>query len=358
MSKKVLQTISDYEHEAISKLSPGLSDYIQKRAGDGKTFAANLDVFTKYQLFPRILQGVEKVDTSIQILRDKNIAAPFMIAPTAWHKMFCKNGEADTSAAAKSFGIPYIISSFSTMDFHEIDTDLSHTWYQILMYKDKSLMRKWINKAEQAGCSAIVLTVDAPLGCSMCKSSVKDITPTKFPVNELPLFPTDPSLPYNTLDDYYPQYMGSASSWSDVKEIMSFTKLPVIIKGILHPDDAIMAYKVGAKGIVISNHGGRQLDNAISSLDALALIPQKIRDKIDVYMDGGIRSGTDIYKAVALGAKAVLLGRAVLYGLSVNGKDGLTSVLEILQNELETCMHMTGCSTVQDITKDKLYLTK
>jgi isopentenyl diphosphate isomerase/L-lactate dehydrogenase-like FMN-dependent dehydrogenase len=341
----------------MATLSPELFDYIQKRAGEGNTFLGNFDAFAKYQLFPRVLQGVEKVNTSTEVL-GKAITNPFMIAPTAWHKMFTPKGEADTSAAAKSFGIPYIISSFSTLDFHEIDSDLSHTWYQILIYKDKSLMKQWIEKAEKAGCSAIVLTVDAILGCSMCKSSASNLKPVKFPVKELPLFPKDPALSYETLDDYYPQYMGEASSWDDIKEVISFTSLPVIIKGILHPEDALKAVEVGAKGIVISNHGGRQLDDTIASLDALALVPQEVKDKIDVYMDSGIRTGADVFKALALGAKAVLLGRAALYGISVNGKEGLLSVLNILHKELTVSMHMTGCATIKDISSDRLFINK
>jgi (S)-2-hydroxy-acid oxidase len=354
VNTRLLRTLADYEQAALTKLPRGLADYIQKSAGEGKTFRANLDVFEKYQLLPRVLTGITKIDTTTKVL-SKEISAPVMIAPTAWHKMFCQKGEADTAAATKAFGIPFVISSFSTLDFPEISDDLSNSWYQILVYKDKTLMKQWIKKAEDAGCSAIVITIDAPLGCSMCKASPPGADPVKFPVHKLPLFPTDPSLPYKNLDEYYPQYMGSDSGWEDIQEVISFTKLPVVLKGILHAGDAQKAIEVGAKGIIISNHGGRQLDNAIASLDALALIPQSIKDQIEVYMDSGIRTGTDIFKALALGAKAVLIGRAALYGISVNGKEGLESVLGILQKELETCMYMTGCSTVSDITRKSIY---
>jgi isopentenyl diphosphate isomerase/L-lactate dehydrogenase-like FMN-dependent dehydrogenase len=354
MNKTSLSTIADYEKAAMAKLSAGLANYIQKSAGEGKTFKANLSVFEKYQLFPQVLKGIVAIDTKTQVL-GKTISAPIMIAPTAWHKMFSPNGEADTAAATKAFGIPYVISSFSTLDFGEISNDLSNSWYQILVYKDKSLMKKWIKKAETAGCSAIVITVDAPLGCSMCKVSASNIEPVKFPIHDLPLFPTDPTLPYKNLDEYYPQYMGSDSNWEDIKEVISYTNLPVILKGILHVEDAEKAIEVGAKGIIISNHGGRQLDNAITSLDALALMPQSVKDRIEVYMDSGIRKGSDIFKALALGAKAVLIGRAALYGISVNGKEGLESVLRILRNELKTSMHMTGCSKVAEITSKQIF---
>lgn len=346
---KTLLTVADYEKAAMESLTPGLFDYIQKSAGEGKTARGNINAFDKYQLFPQVLQGVNKVDLSTAVL-GKNFKNPLGIAPTAWHKMFNeKGGEADTACAAIEMGSPYIISSFSTMDFPEISNELSNTWYQILMYEDKSLMKEWIEKAEVAGCSAIVITVDAPLGCSMCKTSSSNVEPVNFPIHQLPLFPKNLSLPYNNLDEYYPKYMGSSFSWDDIKKVISFSKLPVVLKGILRSEDAEQAVKVGAKGIIISNHGGRQLDNTISSLDALALIPQSVKDKIEVYVDGGIRSGTDVFKALALGARMVFLGRPILYGMSVSGKEGIKDVLNILQKELEICMHMTGCSTVTGI---------
>src|SRR3990172_2664373 len=295
MKMKEPSSLSEYQQVALSKLQPALVDYIQKSAGTGKSLVANLDAFSQYQLFPRVLRGVQQVDTSVNIL-GKKLAATIMTAPTAFHKMFTPNGEKDTSDAAKSFGTNYIVSCFSTSDFPEIGKDLSHTWYQMLIYKDKSLMEKYIAKAQDAGCSAIVLTVDAPLGCSMCSSTAAP-TRLKFPIHQLPLFPVDPKLSYSSLDEYYEKYIDPAASWGDIEEIIHSTRVPVIIKGILHPEDADKARQVHAKGIIVSNHGGRQLDNTISTLDALALIPRDIRKdgRMEIYMDGGIRSGTDVF---------------------------------------------------------------
>ena len=348
---KQLRTIADYQEAALAKLPAGMADYVQKTAGTGRTLAANIDAFSHYRLIPRVLQCIERVDTVTTAL-GKKIAHPIMIAPTAWHKMFSKEGEHATSEAAKSFGVPYVISSFSSSDFKEIGSDLSHAWYQLLVYKDKKLMREYISCAEEAGCSALVLTVDAPLGCSMCKSSDASAVKPNFPVNNLPLFPIDSKIPYKTLDEYYPKYIDHAASWFDISKIIDSTKIPVVIKGVLHPKDMKEAVRVGARGIIVSNHGGRQLDGAISSLDALATVPNEVKRKIDVYMDGGIRNGVDIFKAIALGAREVLIGRPALYGLAVNGKAGLEHVLSILDEELRECMHMTGCATVKDITRD------
>jgi len=346
--------ILEYRSAALAKLSLPLADYIERKAGFGKTFDANLESYSRYKLIPRVLKKIEEVDTSVTIMGE-HIKAPIIIAPTPWHKMFCDNGEKDTFDATCSFGIPYIISSFSTCDFSEIGSNLSNVWYQLLVYRDKELMKKYIVKAEKSGCSAIVLTIDAPLGCSMCKQVSSGTERLEFPIHNLPLFPHDPTLPYATLDEYYKKYINSSASWEDIKEIISFTRLPVILKGILHPVDVEQAISYGAKGIIISNHGGRQLDGAISSLEALSLLSNDFKNTIDIYMDGGILSGIDIFKASALGAKAVLIGRAALYGLIVGGHHGLVSLLNLLNQELKECMHMTGCADIKSITRDLLH---
>ena len=355
MDTNSFQTIADYEAAASEKLGISLTDYVQKRAGEGKTYTSNINAYEKYEIIPRVLAGIKNLTTHSKVL-GKEIDVPIMIAPIAWHKMYTPLGEVSAAQAAKESGINFVVSCFSTLDLKQIDqSELSHTWYQLLMYKDVDLMKKYIAKAEAAGCSAIVLTIDAPIGCSMCKSTVKRAAPITFPVNDLPLFPKDPAVPYDNLDDYYKKYMSPAQSWDDIRELVASTKLPVVLKGILHPDDALQAVKIGVKGIVISNHGGRQLDNVIGSLDALATIPDKVKNKIDVYLDGGIRTGTDIFKALALGAKAVFIGRSAIYGLAVNGKDGLNDVVGILSDELKRCMTMTGCENVNQITKDLLF---
>ena len=347
-------TVSEYRDAALAKIPASLADYIEKKAGLGKTFAGNFDAFAQYQLIPRVLQSINQIDLTTTVLNQR-MAAPIIIAPTAWHKMFCEHGEKDTASAAHAFGIPYIVSSFSTCDFEEIGNDLSHVWYQLLMYKNKNLMRKYIEKAEQAGCSAIVLTIDAPLGCSMCKVPSSQTPTIAFPIQQLPLFPKDSAMPFSNLDDYYKQYIDSAAGWDDIKEVMSLTHLPIILKGILHPLDVQQAIDIGIKGIVISNHGGRQLDNAISTLDALALLADDMKKNIDIYLDGGIRTGTDIFKALALGAKAILIGRAALYGLIIDGQQGLLSLLSIMSNELKECMHMTGVATTEGINRNFIY---
>ena len=351
MADTKLKNIADYQQKALEKLGPSLTDYIQKTAGEGKTFKSNLDVFSKYELVSCEQKSLTQ-NVGQEILGTK-ISSPIMIAPTAWHKMFTPNGEADTSSAAKDFGTKYVISSFSTLDFSEIDNDLSHTWYQLLMYKDLNLMKQYIDRAEKAGCSGIVLTIDAVTGCSMCKSD-PNVAPIVFPVHKLPVFPENPNLPYTNLDDYYEKYMPMKLNWDNIREIISYTKLPIILKGILSNDDAKKAIEVGAKAIVVSNHGGRQNDEAIATLTGLTMLSPDIKEKIDIYLDGGVRSGADIFKALALGAKAVFIGRPALYGLAVNGKDGLVDVLNIFTDELKAAMTVTGCTSLSDISPERI----
>lgn len=348
-----MKTIADYQSVAIGKLGPGLTDYIQKTAGEGKTFRSNLSAYSRYDLVAGTSSNdASTPDTSVSILGRK-IATPVMIAPTAWHGMFTPQGEAATSAAAKTFGTNYVISSFSTLDFPQIDSELSHAWYQLLMYKDLGLMKRYIDKAVDAGCSAIVLTVDAVVGCSMCKKN-STVPAVEFPVHKLPIFPEDPAVPYGTLDDYYEKYMPMKLNWDDIRELVSYTKVPIILKGVLTATDVLKAVEVGAKAVVISNHGGRQDDELSATLEALALLPADVRGKIEIYLDGGIRNGSHVFKALALGAKAVFIGRPALYGLAVNGKEGLLDVLNILTDELRESMQSTGCGSLADIGSDRV----
>lgn len=345
------KTIADFQNEALGLLGPALADYVQKTAGNGNTFKANLDYYGAYGVVTG--SKSERVpDTSVSIL-GRNLNAPIMIAPTAWHKMFTPDGESATSAAAREFGTNYVISSFSTLDFPQIDSDLSHAWYQLLMYKDLDLMKRYVDKAVSAGCSGIVITIDAVTGCSMCKKD-PNVPAVEFPVHKLPIFPEDPGCSYGTLDDYYDQYMPMTLNWDDIAKIVSYTNLPVILKGVMSMDEVVKAIEVGAKAVVISNHGGRQNDELVSTLQALESIPFELKDKIEIYLDGGIRNGSDVFKALALGAKAVFIGRPALYGLAVNGKTGLVDVLDILNEELRESMKETGCTSLNDIDSSKV----
>lgn len=342
--------MKEYKAMAEAVLAPEILEYIAKTAGIGKTFKANMESFEQFRLLPRVMAGgVVSIKTSVL---GKEFAMPIGIAPTAFHSLFNPEGEHATAAAALAAGVPYIISSFSTQSFGQISSDHSGNWYQMLMLKDLQLMLKYVRMAEQAGCGAIVITVDAPLGCSMCTAPT-NMRPVEFPIHGLPLFPVDESLPYNTLDEYYSKYI-VPMSWVDIQTIIQATSLPVVLKGILHPQDVVRAAEVGAKGIIVSNHGGRQQDGAVPSLQALSLVPQSVRNNLEVYLDGGVRTGQDVFKALALGARAVFLGRSVLYALAADGRGGVEELYNGLAKELQQTMQMCGAISLQDIVPDML----
>lgn len=343
-------TIADYEKSALEKLGPGLADYVQKTTGEGGTLHPNLTAYSRY----RIASGHKtKIALTGLSVFERELTTPVMIAPTAWHGMFTPQGEAATSFAAEDFGTNFTISSFSTLDLYDISTELSHAWYQILMYRDLGLMKLYIDKAVTVGCSAIVITIDAVAGCSMCKKDPA-VPAVKFPLHDLPLLPKDPAIPYSSFDEYYEKYMPMRLDWDDVREIVSYAQVPVVIKGALSRMDILNAITAGASAVIISNHGGRQGDGSLSTLEALARLPWSMRHQIDIFLDGGIRCGSDIFKALGLGAKAVLIGRPALYGLVVDEAEGLISVLSILTEELRECMQDAGCQSLQDITPDKV----
>jgi (S)-2-hydroxy-acid oxidase len=346
-------TVADFEKSALEKLGPGLADYVQKTAGEGKAFRSNLHAYSQYRI-----GKAEKVTvnphTGLSVF-DRALLTPIMIAPTAWHGMFTPRGEAATSDAAERVGTNFVISSFSTFDFYQISTGLlSHAWYQLLMYKDLDLMKRYIDRAiDVGGCSAIVITIDAVAGCSMCKKDPA-VPAVEFPLHNLPLLPQDPALPYSSFDDYYEKYMPMKLDWEDVRKIVSHARVPVVIKGVISYIDILDALKAGAKAVIVSNHGGRQDDGSLSTLEALSRLPWDTRHQIDIYLDGGIRCGSDVFKAIGLGAKAVFIGRPALYGLAVNGSEGLVDVLEILTDELKECMRDAGCNFLSRITQDKV----
>jgi isopentenyl diphosphate isomerase/L-lactate dehydrogenase-like FMN-dependent dehydrogenase len=271
--------------------------------------------------------------------------------------MYTMNGERTTLAGAKLFGTAAVISSFSSLSWSQIG-DADGAWYQLLMYRDTNLMNSFISTAVAAGCAGIVLTVDAPLGCSMCKRD-STAAPVIFPhLAQLPLLPQHRSRQFGTFDEYYQYYMPGEIDWDAVASVISRTKVPVIIKGVLTNEDVELAIVCGAAGVIVSNHGGRQNDASPGTLRALAMLDPKLLKKTRVFLDGGIRRGTDVFKALCLGAKAVFIGRPAIYGLAVGGAEGLCRVLEILATELQDTMRATGCESLADLTRDKLVSRK
>jgi 4-hydroxymandelate oxidase len=290
---------------------------------------------------------------------------PIVVAPTAFHKLACEAGEIATARAAKAAGTLFILSSLSNTAMEKVFADPpspgygvtgaqkgSPRWFQLYIYKDREITRELVQRAEAAGAEAIVLTVDAPgLGTRERDARNSFRLPDGLAVENLaPLGKGDmPKVAGSGLAAYVRENFKSDLGLDDLDWLCGATRLPVVVKGVCRGDDARRAAEHGAKAVVVSNHGGRQLDTAPATCEVLPHVVEAAGDLCEIYVDGGIRRGSDGLKAIALGARAVLVGRPILWGLTVAGEEGATAVLEILRRELDEAMLLCGCTTLRDI---------
>lgn len=350
-----LVNISDYENLAKEKLTQMAYDYYSSGANDEITLRENTDAYKRIFLKYRVLVDVSKLDMSTEVLGQK-ISMPLMIAPTAFHKLANTEGEVAVSKAAGAAGTIMILSTLSNSDVEDVvKASTGPVWFQLYVYKDREVTKELVRRAEDAGCKAIVLTVDAPyLGTRERDVRNKFNLPAGLSVkNLLPVQKGKlPESNESNLSGYVQEHLDPSLSWKDVAWLKSITKLPVLIKGIACKEDALLAVDHGVEGIVVSNHGGRQLDTCRATIDVLPEVVNAVQGKTEILLDGGIRRGTDILKAVAFGAKAVLIGRPVIWGLAVDGENGVKSVLEILRNEFHLAMALCGCDSVDKISRE------
>ncbi len=348
--------INLFEYEAIAKqhLEPMTLDYYQSGAWDEITLRENRLAINRYQLRPRMLVDVSQRDLTTTIL-GQSLAVPILIAPMAFHCLAHPEGEIATAKAAANNGVVMVLSTMSTKSLETVATQRQHTsqWFQLYIHRDRALTQALVKRAEAAGYSALCLTVDAPVLGKRERDRRNQFTLPKTMELANLVSMADLEIPQTTdesgLFAYFAQQIDPSVTWQDVEWLQSITTLPVVVKGILRGDDSLKAYEHGAKGIIVSNHGGRQLDGAIATFEALPEIVATVGDKMDILVDGGIRRGTDILKALALGAKAVLVGRPILWGLAAEGTKGVAHVLELLKNELDLAMALSGCASIQDI---------
>lgn len=349
--------LSEFEIIAKEKLSQMAYDYYRSGANDEITLKENCDAYKKIFLKYRVLVDVSKRDLSTEVLGQK-ISMPVMIAPTAFHKMAHDEGEIAVARAAGNAGTIMILSTLSNSDVEDVVRASSGpVWFQLYVYKDREVTREIIHRAEAAGCKAIVVTVDAPvLGTRERDVRNQFNLPEGLTVkNLLPAGKENlPLIESSGLSAYVQTHLDPSLNWNDLDWIKKTTKLPVLIKGIASAEDGLLAVKYGVDGIVVSNHGGRQLDTCRATIDVLPEVADAVDGKIEILIDGGIRRGTDVIKAVALGAKAVLIGRPVIWGLAADGENGVRTVLKILRNEFDTAMALCGCPDVKQISKKYL----
>ncbi|RYL29315.1 alpha-hydroxy acid oxidase [Acinetobacter piscicola] len=346
-----LQTLADYETQAQKHLSDMVWQYLQGGAMDEYSVRDNRQQFSKIQLVPKLLNDLTQGSTEIEILGQK-FPHPIFLAPIGHQQQFHPDAEAATALAAEVLGSNFILSTFTNTDLRHLKAENPLKWFQLYWQGEREKSLALVKLAEAQNFKAIVITVDAP------HTGIRDRERRVFfhlPENmQHPHTPTHIPLP-ELREDQHPVFNGLmqiAPKWADIEFIIANTHLPVILKGVLHPADARKAIAIGVKGLIISNHGGRVLDTAISPLKALAKIKSVVPADFPLLLDGGVRRGTDVFKALAIGASAVLIGRPYIHGLAVAGALGVAHVIKILKEEFEVTMALMGTSTPNDINTD------
>jgi 4-hydroxymandelate oxidase len=335
-------------------------DYYASGAADEITLRDNRAAFDRRRIAYRVLAGVGERDLATSVL-GQPVSMPVLVAPTAFHRLAHPDGEAATARGAGAAGTVIVLSTLSNTPVEEVLAAAAEpVWFQLYVYRDRGATRALVERVEAAGCRALVLTVDAPL-LGRRERDVRNRfhLPDGLAVANL-LAEGYGALPAaeggSGLAGYVNDLMDPNLTWDDLDRLAAMTRLPVLVKGIVRADDAARAAEHGAAGIVVSNHGGRQLDTSIATLDALPSIAEVLARRHgpspELLLDGGVRRGTDVVKAIALGARAVLIGRPVLWGLALGGADGVARVLAMLRAELDLAMALAGARTVGEITAD------
>jgi 4-hydroxymandelate oxidase len=357
-------SIEEMEVIAREKLSTMVFDYYAGGAHDEITLRENSRAFERICLAYRVLVDVSKRDLSTTVLGEK-ISLPILVAPTALQKMAHVDGEMATAKAAAKKGTIMTVSTLSNCSVEEVaeaSGDGARLWFQLYVYKDRLATKELVQRAEKAGYKALVLTVDSPmLGWRLRDVRNKFQMPEGLTIKNLfpygmEKFPK--KLVSSGLMDYLNAFYDQSLTWKDIEWLRSITKLPVIIKGIVRADDACLAWQHGASAVIVSNHGGRQLDTSPATIEVLPEVVAAVGDKLEVLVDGGIRCGGDVLKAIALGAKAVLVGRPILWGLAYDGQAGVEAVLDLLAKDFDLTMTLCGCRNVGEITPDLIWRRK
>ena len=361
----ILISVEDYHKKAKEILPKKIYDYFKSGADDESTLFHNQNDFNLLKLRPRALVDVSKIDLTTTILGEK-VSSPILIAPTAMQKMCHFEGEIATAKATKKLKSLMTLSTMSTSSIEEVGKCLNGTphWMQLYVCRDRQITLDLISKAEKSGFTALVMTVDtALLGNREADHKNEFSLPKGLELPNLPKEKSDVYLEttkknYSQLSYFVETQIDQTLNWESVKWIKKQTKMKIILKGIVTYEDAILANEAKVDAIWISNHGGRQLDTCVSTIQALPEVIQAMKDtnsKIEVYLDGGIRRGTDVIKALALGAKAVFVGRPVLWGLTCNGEIGVYNIMQTLNSELYRGMALCGCTNIESINEKLIY---
>lgn len=348
-------TLADHEALARQHLDDNAWAYFSGGAGDEITLAANRSAWDGLTLQPRVLRALAGGHTRTGLL-GRTLAHPILLAPVAFQRLAHPDGELATAYAAAALGAGLVLSTQSSTSLEAVaqamggDAGRGPLWFQLYVQHDRGFTQTLVQRAEAAGYEALVLTVDAPSSGARDRERRAGFRlPAGISAVNLAALPPAPPVALSPGQSaLFDGVLRHAPTWADVQWLQSITRLPVLLKGVLHPDDARQAVSVGVAGLIVSNHGGRTLDTSPSTASVLPRITDAVAGAVPLLVDGGIRRGTDVLKAIALGASAVLVGRPAIYGLANAGAAGVAHVLRLLRDELEIAMALTGCATLDD----------
>ena len=369
----IISSASDYRATAERTLPPFLFHYIEGGSYTEYTLRRNVDDLAAIALRQRVLRNMEALDLSSEIFGEK-VSMPVALAPVGLCGMYARRGEVQAAKAAENRGIPFTLSTVSVCPIEEVAASIQRPmWFQLYVLKDRGFMRNVLERAKAAGCTTLVFTVDMPTPGARYRDAHSGMSGNYAALRRYGQAITHPQWAWNVgllgrphdlgnitayrgqptgLQDYIgwlANNFDASISWKDLQWIREFWDGPMVIKGILDPEDAKDAVRFGADGIVVSNHGGRQLDGVLSSARALPDIAEAVKGDLTIFADSGIRNGLDVVRMLALGADATLLGRAFLYGLATKGQQGVENVLALIEKEIRVAMTLTGAKRISDI---------
>ncbi|AZQ40190.1 alpha-hydroxy-acid oxidizing protein [Streptomyces cyaneochromogenes] len=352
--------MDDVERAAAMALPPEVWDFIAGGSGRELSLAANRAAFDGVFVRPRILNDVSACGTEATLL-GRAARMPVAIGPVAYHRLVCPEGELATARAAKAAGVPFTVATLSSVPVEEVTAVGGSVWFQLYWLRDTGRTLDLVRRAQDAGCEAIVLTVDVPwMGRRL--RDVRNGFALPDDVRAVHLG-AGPSTAHRRGDGasavavHTAETFSRSLTWASVERLRESTRLPVVLKGVLAPEDARRAVEHGVDALVVSNHGGRQLDGAMTAVAALPDVVDAVGGACEILLDGGVRSGTDVLKALALGASGVLVGRAPIWGLAAGGEDGVRQVLELLHGELTDALGLAGCVGVADARRLETLVT-
>lgn len=358
-------SIEELERTARDVLSPGAFGYVAGAAGSEDTARENVEAFRRWRIVPRMLRNVEHRDLSVELF-GRRYASPLLLAPIGVQSIVHPDAEVATARAAASAGVPIVLSTASSRTMEDVAQASGDgaRWFQLYRPRDDELTASFLERAGRAGYSALVVTLDTWLLGYRPRDLQQAYLPFlkgegvanyfSDPVFRSRLAKPPEQDPFGAVVHFGSVFSDPTGSWEGLGFLRERWAGPILLKGILHPDDARRAVDAGMDGVIVSNHGGRQVDGAIASLDALPAVAEAVGDRIPVMLDSGVRTGADVLKAVALGARATLIGRPYMWGLGVGGEDGVRAVLRGLLAELDLTVALSGSGSIEELSRDAL----